>query len=165
MSSMEIELKESILVVSGLPSHINLHEIQKVWESLPDPKIAIAVGVCACTGGAFRECYMYRELSSIIPVKIMVSGCPPPEEAILKAIRGEAASLHIEGYRGPPTIDENLCIACGLCTQECPSKALEAEEGGKPRLNQWVCMSCSRCEAICPRGAVKASSMFTVIFR
>ena len=154
--------EKSILVVSGAPSHIHAREIQEAWRSLPEPKVAIAVGACACSGGVFRECYAFRALNSIIPVKVMVSGCPPPEEAILKALREEAASADVDGYRGAPAINEELCVACGLCSRECPPGALEAGEGEKPRLNQWRCISCSRCEMICPRGAIEMTPRFTI---
>ena len=163
LSSIRGRLKGGTLIVSGLPSQMHVETIREAWGSLPEPKVVVAIGTCACGGGVFRGCYAFRDLSEIMPVRVRLPGCPPPEEAVLKAIMGEAASATVEGYRGAPALDESLCVACGLCVRVCPSGALEGEEGEKPKLDQLACISCSRCEAICPRGAFKASSTFTVL--
>ncbi|HZW49528.1 MAG TPA: ATP-binding protein [Bacillota bacterium] len=49
-------------------------------------------------------------------------------------------------------IDANLCIACGLCKENCRFQAISSEEGF--RVNSFYCEGCGVCEAICPSGAV-----------
>ncbi len=56
------------------------------------------------------------------------------------------------------TIEDELCIGCGLCVQICPTKALTMKNGkavvtGKHSLN------CGHCMAICPAGAITVGAI------
>ena len=47
-------------------------------------KVVVAVGICAATGGIFRECYnISGGVDSIIPVDVYVPGCAARPEAII----------------------------------------------------------------------------------
>ena len=47
----------------------------------------VAVGDCGCDGGIFGENYASAgPVSTIIPVDVLVSGCPPPPLEILRGI-------------------------------------------------------------------------------
>lgn len=50
-------------------------------------------------------------------------------------------------------IDKNLCIGCGLCVEDCFSKALIIKEG-KAEFRAYSCMECGHCIALCPKNAV-----------
>ena len=43
------------------------------------------------------------------------------------------------------------CTRCGLCDQQCPAQAIDAEN--PRRLDESRCISCAHCIAICPRHA------------
>jgi ferredoxin len=43
------------------------------------------------------------------------------------------------------------CTRCGLCAQQCPAQAIDAEN--PHRLDESRCISCAHCIAICPRHA------------
>jgi ferredoxin len=45
-----------------------------------------------------------------------------------------------------PKADEN-CVACGLCVNQCPAKAIPFD---KPRLTNDNCIGCMRCVSFCP---------------
>ena len=66
------------IVVTG-PVPRNMREaLVKTYEAIPDPRIVIAVGFCAISGGLFAdsdECS--RGLDTIIPVDLYIPGCPP----------------------------------------------------------------------------------------
>lgn len=69
--------------------------LRRAYEATPDPKLVVAVGDCACTGGIFGESYASRgRIASVIPVDVVVPGCPPTPlrlmQGILTAIRSPA---------------------------------------------------------------------------
>ena len=54
------------------------------------------------------------------------------------------------------TIDQELCIKCGLCSKDCPVKIINLEEGF-PAIasdSEDRCLRCQHCLAICPTGAL-----------
>jgi Ni,Fe-hydrogenase III small subunit len=47
----------------------------------------VAIGDCACDGGIFGESYAScGRVANVIPVDVVVSGCPPTPTAILQGI-------------------------------------------------------------------------------
>jgi formate hydrogenlyase subunit 6/NADH:ubiquinone oxidoreductase subunit I len=68
-----------------------------------------------------------------------------------------------EGFRGKQVYDINLCISCGLCSRDCPAKAIEmVEVDGKrrPLFHLDLCIFCYQCAESCPRNAIKSSKFF-----
>ena len=60
---------------------------------MPEPKVVVAVGICACTGGVFKDCYNIKGgVDTIIPVDVYVPGCAARPQAI---IDGVAQALEI----------------------------------------------------------------------
>ena len=75
------------LVVTGIVTRKVLPGLKRVYKQTPDPKIVIAVGACACSGGIFRDGYnMVGPVDRIIPVDVYIPGCPPKPEAIISGI-------------------------------------------------------------------------------
>lgn len=68
-----------------------------------------------------------------------------------------------EGFRGRQIFDINLCVSCGLCSRDCPAKAIEmVEVNGKnrPLFLLDKCIFCYQCAESCPRNAIKSSEFF-----
>jgi len=68
-----------------------------------------------------------------------------------------------EGFRGKQVYDPDLCISCGLCSRDCPAKAIEmVEVEGKrrPLFHLDLCIFCYQCAESCPRNAIKSSKFF-----
>lgn len=73
------------------------------------------------------------------------------ESSSVVIARGSCALISKEKKK-PLTLDQDLCIQCGLCFRiGCP--ALE-RDGKKPRVNQNLCTGCQVCARVCPRGAL-----------
>lgn len=52
------------------------------------------------------------------------------------------------------TINEDLCIGCGLCVEVCPSETISIiDKKAKITGDESIC--CGHCEAICPENAIK----------
>ncbi|MBF0503823.1 MAG: NADH-quinone oxidoreductase subunit NuoB [Candidatus Omnitrophica bacterium] len=66
------------IVVTG-PITKNMREaLLKTYEALPSPKIVIALGGCAISGGIFRDGpQVSLGLDTILPVDLFIPGCPP----------------------------------------------------------------------------------------
>jgi Ni,Fe-hydrogenase III small subunit len=76
-----------LLLVTGPVSRNMEAALRRTYEATPDPKLVLATGDCACTGGIFGENYASRgRISNIIPVDVAVPGCPPSPTRILEGI-------------------------------------------------------------------------------
>ncbi|MCD6503540.1 MAG: hydrogenase [Thermoplasmata archaeon] len=90
------------LLVTGPLTRKTASAVLKAYEAMPsEPRIVIAIGTCACSGGIFYDSYaLYRRIeryekidvprrggiSELIPVDIYIPGCPPRPEEILYGI-------------------------------------------------------------------------------
>ena len=75
------------LLVSGFVNRQSIDRFKRVYEATPNPKVVVAVGVCACSGDMFRDSYNFvRPVDEIIPVDVYVPGCPPKPEAIIAGV-------------------------------------------------------------------------------
>ena len=53
-------------------------------------------------------------------------------------------------------IDEEKCIGCSLCVNDCPNCCLHLEYG-KAHADNTGCIECGHCYAVCPQGAIRMS--------
>ncbi len=68
-----------------------------------------------------------------------------------------------EDFRGQQVFDIDLCISCGLCSRDCPAKAIEmVEVEGKkrPQFKLDQCIFCYQCAESCPKNAIKSSVFY-----
>lgn len=76
-----------MLLVTGCGTRNMQSALIKTYNATPEPKIVVAVGACACSGGIFKDCYAANKgIASIIPVDVYIPGCPPRPQAILYGI-------------------------------------------------------------------------------
>ncbi len=76
-----------LLLVTGPVSRNMAMALKRTFDATPEPKLVVAVGDCACDGGVFGESYAScGRVSSVIPVDVEVSGCPPEPLEILRGI-------------------------------------------------------------------------------
>lgn len=75
------------IVVTGPVSRNMKTALLQTYEAVPEPKVVIAVGSCALTGGPFRGSPEITEgLDSILPVDLFIPGCPPHPMTNLHAL-------------------------------------------------------------------------------
>ncbi|MFA5332434.1 MAG: NADH-quinone oxidoreductase subunit NuoB [Methanoregula sp.] len=76
-----------IFVVTGSVNEQNKYVIRNIYDQMPNPKVVVAVGVCATSGGIFRECYnVAGGIDTILPVDVYVPGCAARPESIIDGI-------------------------------------------------------------------------------
>lgn len=76
-----------IFVVTGSVNEQNKSVIKNIYDQMADPKVVVAVGICAASGGIFRECYNVQGgIDKVIPVDVYVPGCAARPEAIIDGV-------------------------------------------------------------------------------
>ena len=76
-----------IFLVTGSVNDQNIKVVQQIYDQMREPKVVIACGVCACSGGIFKECYnTLGGVDMAIPVDVYAPGCAVRPEAIIDAV-------------------------------------------------------------------------------
>ena len=76
-----------VLICTGPVSLQSRERLRRIYDQMPEPKFAIAVGSCALSGGVFQGCYnVMGGVDKVIPVNAYVPGCPPRPEAIIDGV-------------------------------------------------------------------------------
>jgi ech hydrogenase subunit C len=76
-----------IFLVTGAVNQQSAPVIRNIYHQLPEPKVVVAVGICAASGGIFRECYnVSGGVDTVIPVDVYVPGCAARPEAIIDGV-------------------------------------------------------------------------------
>lgn len=75
-----------VLVVSGTVTTALAPLVRDLHASL-GPVRVVSFGACSATGGPYWDSYsVLPGVGSLVPVDIVVPGCPPPPEALLEAL-------------------------------------------------------------------------------
>jgi len=76
-----------MLLVTGPVTRNMEIALKQTYEATPEPKLVVAVGACACSGGVFPESYASKGgVDKVISVDVYIPGCPPRPQAILQGI-------------------------------------------------------------------------------
>ena len=76
-----------ILLITGVGTRNMLEAVRQAREAMPDPVLVIAVGDCAVDGGVFKGSpAIAGGAGAILPVDLIVSGCPPTPMQIVEGL-------------------------------------------------------------------------------
>ena len=77
---------DGLLVTGAVSANMEV-ALLKTWEATPPPKLVIAVGACAISGGPFRGHPEVRDgTEGLLPVDLFIPGCPPHPLTILDGL-------------------------------------------------------------------------------
>jgi Ni,Fe-hydrogenase III small subunit len=86
------------LLVTGPVTRNMADPLRRTYDATPDPKIVVAVGDCARDCGIFAGAYgVVGPVSSVVPVDVVVNGCPPSPRSILAGLLQAIQSGDSEG--------------------------------------------------------------------
>jgi len=81
-----------ILLVSGTVTRANAPTVRALYDAMGAsgrPRHVVAFGACAISGGPYWDSYaVLPGAASVLPVDLVVPGCPPPPEGIAEALAG-----------------------------------------------------------------------------
>ncbi len=90
-----------ILLITGGINSQNKEVVEQIYAQMPEPKVVVAIGICACNGGVFKECYnILGGVDKIIPVDLYVPGCAARPEAIIDGVVKAVALLDEKYEKG-----------------------------------------------------------------
>ena len=76
-----------IFLVTGSVNAQNVKVLRTLYEQMPEPRVVVAVGICATSGCVFRECYnVMGGVDTVLPVDVYVPGCAARPESIIDGI-------------------------------------------------------------------------------
>lgn len=74
------------LVISGTVTPNMVEALRATYAAMPGPKLVIAVGACAISGGPFAGSGGALGIPSDVPVDLFVPGCPPHPYTLLDGL-------------------------------------------------------------------------------
>lgn len=95
-----------LLLATGPVTRAMEDALRRTYEAMPEPRLVVAVGACACDGGVFGASAFTRGgVSAVLPVDVYVPGCPPSPLTLIHALllavgRAEQKMQHQE-FRAP----------------------------------------------------------------
>jgi ech hydrogenase subunit C len=76
-----------ILLITGSVNERNVDVVQNLYQQMPGPKVVVAVGACASSGGIFARAYNVKGgIDQVIPVDAYVPGCAARPESIIDGV-------------------------------------------------------------------------------
>lgn len=127
-----------IFLVTGSVNAQNIEVVRHIYDQMLEPKVVVACGICACTGGVFRDCYnVIGGVDKAIPVDVYAPGCAVrPEtiiDAVLKAVEilDEKAKLMAAG-KDPATAPRKGLLPRKGCAASCGAEETAAAPGVAP---------------------------------
>jgi ech hydrogenase subunit C len=103
-----------VLLITGGVNTQNRSVVEELYGQMLEPKVVVAIGACALSGGIFAKCYNIRGgIDTVIPVDVYVPGCAARPQAIISGILEALGILKAKaagGYIAPPKdVIEKVC--------------------------------------------------------
>lgn len=100
-----------ILLLTGGVNAQTAPVIRQLYKQMPDPKVVIACGICACDGGIFKECYnVLGGADQVVPVDIYVPGCAVRPEALIEGVKKAVGLLDEKRKKMKIAMKQGYCM-------------------------------------------------------
>ncbi|MFA6957225.1 MAG: 4Fe-4S dicluster domain-containing protein [Thermoanaerobaculia bacterium] len=77
---------DGLVVLGPVTENMRL-ALKKTYDAVPEPKIVIAIGACAISGGIYAGSpEQHGGAESVVPVDLFIAGCPPHPLTILDGL-------------------------------------------------------------------------------
>lgn len=76
---------DAVLVTGPVTPNMRL-ALVKTYNAVPEPRVVIAVGACAISGGVYAGKYEQCGADGVLPVDMYIPGCPPHPLVILEGL-------------------------------------------------------------------------------
>ena len=94
-----------IMVIAGTVTHALAETVRKSYDDLAEPRVVVAFGACAITGGPYWDSYsVIPGADHLVPVDFHVPGCPPTPQDLARAlsaavekVQSVSGRLHSDG--------------------------------------------------------------------
>lgn len=74
------------LLVTGPGCRSMDHGLLAAYEAMPEPKLVVAVGACPLGGVLGEDQYTRGSLEGLVPVDVVIPGCPPSPLALIQGL-------------------------------------------------------------------------------
>jgi Ni,Fe-hydrogenase III small subunit/formate hydrogenlyase subunit 6/NADH:ubiquinone oxidoreductase subunit I len=127
---------DGILITGPVTDNMRL-ALEKTYTAIPEPKIVIAVGACAISGGPYVDHPVVENgADSVVPVDLYVPGCPPHPYTILEGLLGLLGRLDSRAARVADAAERvrRETLETGIPRAESAVRLLGADlgQGAKP---------------------------------
>lgn len=102
-----------LLLVTGTVTRAMEDPLRQTYDAMPDPRLVVAVGACACSGGIFGpSAYSRGGVGEVLPVDVFIPGCPPSPLTLIHGLllalgrieqRQRGRTVYIGSNLLPPT--------------------------------------------------------------
>jgi len=89
-----------VMIVAGTLTWKMASVARRIYDQMPDPKWVIAMGVCASSGGLYRNYAVVPGVDRIMPVDVYTMGCPPRPDTLIRAVMELQKKIEGQGIDG-----------------------------------------------------------------
>ena len=99
-----------VLLLTGGINAQTAPVVRQLYNMMPDPKVVVACGICACDGGIFKECYnILGGADKVVPVDVYVPGCAVRPEALIEGVVKAVGILEEKRLKLKESMKQGYC--------------------------------------------------------